>query len=77
MPHRPNLQSVKQLVVLCCVLARADIYGIACGVVAGRCFGVYTVSAKRLIRSNVNMLAACRSRCSSAEPPSPRGRRPA
>jgi len=38
--------------------ARADIYGIACGVVAGGCFGVYTVSAKRLIRANVNMLAA-------------------
>jgi drug/metabolite transporter, DME family len=38
--------------------ARADIYGIACGVVAGVCFGVYTVSAKRLIRGNVNMLAA-------------------
>jgi len=37
---------------------RADIYGIACGVVAGGCFGVYTVSAKRLIDSNVNMLAA-------------------
>lgn len=38
--------------------ARVDIYGIACGVVAGGCFGVYTVSAKRLIRGNVNMLAA-------------------
>jgi len=38
--------------------ARADIYGISCGVVAGGCFGVYTVSAKRLIRANVNMLAA-------------------
>ena len=38
--------------------ARADIYGIACGVVAGGCFGVYTVSAKRLIHANVNMLAA-------------------
>ena len=38
--------------------AHADIYGIACGVVAGGCFGVYTVSAKRLIRGNVNMLAA-------------------
>jgi DME family drug/metabolite transporter len=37
---------------------RADIYGIACGVVAGGCFGVYTVSAKCLIRDNVNMLAA-------------------
>jgi drug/metabolite transporter, DME family len=35
-----------------------DGYGIACGVVAGACFGVYTVSAKRLIRANVNMLAA-------------------
>ena len=29
--------------------ARVDIFGIACGVVAGGCFGVYTVSAKRLI----------------------------
>jgi drug/metabolite transporter, DME family len=38
--------------------ARADIYGIACGAVAGGCFGVYTVSAKRLITGNVNMLAA-------------------
>lgn len=38
--------------------AGADILGIACGVVAGVCFGVYTVSAKRLIGSNVNMLAA-------------------
>jgi DME family drug/metabolite transporter len=38
--------------------ARADIYGIACGVVAGVCFGVYTVSAKRLIGGNVSMLAA-------------------
>src|SRR5215469_14466985 len=38
--------------------ARLDIYGIACGVVAGGCFGVYTVSAKHLIRGNVNMLAA-------------------
>jgi len=38
--------------------AHADIYGIACGVLAGGCFGVYTVSAKRLIRGNVNMLAA-------------------
>ena len=37
---------------------QADVYGIACGVVAGGCFGVYTVSAKRLIDSNVNMLAA-------------------
>lgn len=38
--------------------AHVDVYGIACGVVAGGCFGVYTVSAKRLIRGNVNMLAA-------------------
>jgi DME family drug/metabolite transporter len=38
--------------------ASADVYGIACGAVAGGCFGVYTVSAKRLIRANVNMLAA-------------------
>jgi DME family drug/metabolite transporter len=38
--------------------ARVDIYGIACGVVAGVCFGVYTVSAKYLIRANVNMQAA-------------------
>jgi len=38
--------------------SRADIFGIACGVVAGGCFGVYTVSAKRLISGNVNMLAA-------------------
>ena len=38
--------------------ARVDVYGIACGVVAGGCFGVYTLSAKRLIRDNVNMLAA-------------------
>ena len=35
-----------------------DMVGIACGVVAGGCFGVYTVSAKHLIRANVNMLAA-------------------
>ena len=35
-----------------------DLVGIACGVVAGGCFGVYTVSAKHLIRANVNMLAA-------------------
>ena len=38
--------------------ARADLLGIACGAVAGGCFGVYTVSAKRLIDANVNMLAA-------------------
>ena len=38
--------------------AHADVYGIACGLVAGGCFGVYTVSAKRLIRDNVNMRAA-------------------
>ena len=38
--------------------ARVDMFGIACGVVAGACFGVYTVSAKHLIRSDVNMLAA-------------------
>jgi DME family drug/metabolite transporter len=38
--------------------AHADVYGIACGVVAGGCFGVYTVSAKLLIRDNVNMQAA-------------------
>jgi len=38
--------------------ASGDIYGIACGVVAGGCFGVYTVSAKRLIGANVNMQAA-------------------
>jgi DME family drug/metabolite transporter len=38
--------------------AHVDIYGIACGVVAGGCFGVYTVSAKRLIHDNVNMQAA-------------------
>ena len=38
--------------------AHVDIYGIACGVVAGGCFGVYTVSAKRLIHDNVNMRAA-------------------
>jgi DME family drug/metabolite transporter len=38
--------------------SRADFLGIACGVVAGGCFGVYTVSAKRLIDGNVNMLAA-------------------
>jgi DME family drug/metabolite transporter len=38
--------------------ARADFLGIACGVVAGGCFGVYTVSAKRLIDGGVNMLAA-------------------
>jgi DME family drug/metabolite transporter len=37
--------------------ASGDIYGIACGV-AGGCFGVYTVSAKRLIQGNVNMQAA-------------------
>ena len=37
---------------------RADIFGIACGVVAGGCFGVYTVSAKHLIQADVNMLAA-------------------
>jgi len=35
-----------------------DVVGIACGVVAGGCFGVYTVSAKHLIGANVNMLAA-------------------
>lgn len=38
--------------------ASGDIYGIACGAVAGGCFGVYTVSAKRLIQGNVNMQAA-------------------
>jgi drug/metabolite transporter, DME family len=38
--------------------AHADVVGIACGVVAGGCFGVYTVSAKRLISDNVNMLTA-------------------
>ena len=38
--------------------ASGDIYGIACGIVAGGCFGVYTVSAKRLIRGDVNMQAA-------------------
>ncbi len=38
--------------------AGGDILGIACGVVAGCCFGVYTVSAKRLIQGNVNMQAA-------------------
>jgi DME family drug/metabolite transporter len=38
--------------------ARADFLGIGCGVVAGGCFGVYTVSAKRLIDGGVNMLAA-------------------
>ena len=38
--------------------AHVDIYGIACGLVAGGCFGVYTVSAKRLIHDNVNMQAA-------------------
>ena len=38
--------------------AHADVVGIACGVVAGACFGVYTVSAKRLISDNVNMQAA-------------------
>ena len=38
--------------------AHVDVYGIACGVVAGGCFGVYTVSAKRLIHDNVNMQAA-------------------
>jgi len=37
---------------------RVDIIGIACGVVAGGSFGVYTVSAKHLIKGNVNMLAA-------------------
>lgn len=37
--------------------AGADIYGLACAAVAGGCFGVYTVSAKRLIRDGVNMLA--------------------
>ena len=40
------------------VQGRADLFGIACGVVAGGCFGVYTVSAKHLIQANVNMLAA-------------------
>jgi threonine/homoserine efflux transporter RhtA len=39
-------------------IAHVDVYGIACGVVAGGCFGVYTVSAKRLIHDNVNMQAA-------------------
>jgi DME family drug/metabolite transporter len=38
--------------------AGGDILGIACGVAAGCCFGVYTVSAKRLIHDNVNMQAA-------------------
>jgi DME family drug/metabolite transporter len=38
--------------------ARADIAGIVCGMVAGGCFGVYTVAAKHLIRRDVNMLAA-------------------
>jgi DME family drug/metabolite transporter len=38
--------------------SHADVVGIACGVVAGGCFGVYTVSAKRLISDNVNMQAA-------------------
>jgi DME family drug/metabolite transporter len=37
---------------------RADFAGIACGLVAGGCFGVYTVSAKRLLDAKVNMLAA-------------------
>jgi len=37
---------------------RVDGLGLVCGVVAGGCFGVYTVSAKRLIRAEVNMLTA-------------------
>jgi DME family drug/metabolite transporter len=35
-----------------------DGLGLACGVLAGGCFGVYTISAKRLIGAGVNMLAA-------------------
>lgn len=37
---------------------RVDGIGLACGALAGGCFGVYTVSAKHMIRAGVNMLAA-------------------
>jgi DME family drug/metabolite transporter len=37
---------------------RVDPYGVLLGVVSGGCFGVYTVSAKRLTGSGVNMTAA-------------------
>lgn len=37
---------------------RVDPSGVALGVLAGCCFGVYTVSAKRLIRRGVDMRAA-------------------
>jgi DME family drug/metabolite transporter len=35
-----------------------DDLGLVCGALAGGCFGVYTVSAKRMIRTGVNMSAA-------------------
>ena len=38
--------------------SRVDPYGVLLGVVAGCCFGVYTVSAKRLTASDVSMTAA-------------------
>lgn len=37
---------------------RVDPYGMLLGVVAGGCFGMYTVAAKRLTASDVNMPAA-------------------
>jgi drug/metabolite transporter, DME family len=37
---------------------RTDVLGLACAALAGGCFGVYTVSAKRMIRADVNMMAA-------------------
>jgi drug/metabolite transporter, DME family len=39
-------------------LVHVDGLGLACGVLAGGCFGVYTVSAKRLIGDGVSMIAA-------------------
>jgi DME family drug/metabolite transporter len=37
---------------------RVDVYGAAFGALAGGCFGVYTVAAKRLIQGGVGMPAA-------------------
>lgn len=37
---------------------RTDVLGLACGALAGGCFGVYTVSAKRMLDAGVNMLTA-------------------
>lgn len=37
---------------------RVDAYGVAFGALAGGCFGVYTVSAKRLIQGGASMPAA-------------------